>query len=336
MRIGIVSTFIALASLALTGCASPATPASGAVKPPAAASPAPPPAQGAEPVTKALPSPTQAAAPAARAAEPKSAARSERDITFCTVDGMALKLDLFYPQKALREPAPVVVHIHGGSWSSGVKSAGISWVDAPELLARGFVVASLDYRLAPASPMPAQVEDVKCAIRFLRANARRYGIDPQKVGAWGNSAGGHLAAMLGVTDATAGLEGRGQALDQPSQVQAVAELCGPADLRGWSAGAANSLFGPGSDARSLAQVSPITQVSARSAPFLIFHGEKDQTVPPEQSVRLAEALRSAGVPAQMVLVKNTDHDFAPVGGAMSPSRAEISSMIADFFEQQLR
>jgi acetyl esterase/lipase len=122
-------------------------------------------------------------------------------------------MDIYYPRKA-SGPVPIAVYVHGGAWAVGDKT----WVTAPldieELIDRGYMLCAIDYRLAPRYKFPAQIEDVKCAIRFLRANASKYGIDPTRIGAWGESAGGHLVALLGVTDSSAGLEGSGGYADQ--------------------------------------------------------------------------------------------------------------------------
>jgi acetyl esterase/lipase len=260
----------------------------------------------------------------------------ERDITYCTTDGIALKMDVHYPD-AMSKPAPVAVYVHGGSWSSGSKSDSIGMTDVPELLARGYLIASVDYRYAPEWKFPAQIHDVKCAIRFLRANAARFNLDPNRIGAWGHSAGGHLVTLLGTTDTRDGFEGSREYADQSSRVQAVVDMCGRADLHGMPADKAQSVFGAPNDSSDILEhASPITFVSKDDAPFLILHGDKDATVPLRVSQTLAERLKAAGVPVTLVVVKNADHNFDPEGGPMSPTRAEVTQMIADFFDQHLR
>jgi acetyl esterase/lipase len=260
----------------------------------------------------------------------------ERDITYCTSDGIALTLDMQYPL-AMSQPAPIAVYVHGGSWSSGDKNDWHGMIDAPELLSRGYLVASVDYRHAPEWKFPTQIEDVKCAIRFLRANAARFNLDPNRIGAWGHSAGGHLVSMLGTTDVGAGFEGEGGYLDQSSRVQAVVDMGGRADLRGMPADMAISVFGvTDPSVHLLAHSSPITFVTQDDPPFLILHGEQDIVVPPGVSQELYDKLRAASVPAQLVMVKNADHNFSPADGGMSPSRSEITGMIADFFDEHLR
>jgi len=260
----------------------------------------------------------------------------ERDITYCKASGIVLKMDVYYP-KAMSKPAPMVVYVHGGSWSSGSKSDGMGMTDVPELLGRGYLVGSVDYRHAPEWKFPAQIEDVKCAIRFLRANSSRFNLDPNRIGAWGHSAGGHLVALLGTTDPSAGFEGSGGYSDQSSRIQAAVDMCGRADLRGMPADKAASVFGA-TDSFSdiLLRGSPITFVSKDDAPFLILHGEKDGTVPPPVSQLLYDRLQAVGVPVKLATVKNADHSFNPIDGAMSPTRTEMTKLIADFFDQYLR
>ena len=239
-------------------------------------------------------------------------------------------------------PHPVAVMVHGGGWEHG--DAGPSNHLSPVesgLVGRGFVVASLNYRLAPQYVWPAQIEDVKCAIRDLRANAATYGIDSTRIGAWGGSAGGHLVSMLG----TAGPSARydvGQYLDQSSAVQAVVDEWGPADLTapGWGPAATRvitQVFGvtPGQASSVLRAASPVTYVNASDPPFLIIQGEADSTVPASQSQEFAAALHSAGVPETLVIVRNAGHGLKPAGGVPTPSLTEVNQLIVDFFTKQL-
>jgi acetyl esterase/lipase len=236
---------------------------------------------------------------------------------------------------------PAVLYVHGGGWTKGDKAAGAGASEIPELISRGYLVAAINYRLAPQYKFPAQIEDVKCAVRFLRANATTYGIDPERIGAWGGSAGGHLVALLGVTDATAGFEGNGGYADQSSRVQAVVDMFGPSDLTTAFQGANTQLleqvFGT-TDRNSdiVKQASPVTWVSSDDPPFLILHGEKDTLVPPSQSKILYDRLVAAGVPATLTIVKNAGHGFAPARGTIDPSRIAITKMVADFFDKYLK
>ncbi|MCA1716002.1 MAG: alpha/beta hydrolase [Actinobacteria bacterium] len=273
----------------------------------------------------------------------QSAEPSEKDVTYCTADGVALEMDLYFPKATdSGSPAPVVVYVHGGGWQRGDKSVR-SWKRSvvEEFTARGYLVAAIDYRLAPQYEWPAQIEDVKCAVRYLRANASMYHLDPDRIGAWGGSAGGHLVALLGLTDANAGLEGQGGYAEQSSRVQAVVDMFGPTDLTaGDFAGnaraskKAKSVFG--GSAEALMRASPVNYVSKDAPPFFILHGEKDPLVPPAQSQELYDRLKAVGVPVNLVMVENAGHTLNPAGGSISPGRREIEGMIADFFDQNLR
>ena len=294
----------------------------------------------------------------------RKAGTVERDVTYCSVDGIDLKMDVYYPSATDGRPAPVAVYVHGGGWVSGSKGGGAGRLDVGELVSRGYVVASVDYRLAPTYQFPAQIEDVKCAIRSLRAQAAEYGIDPDRIGAWGGSAGGHLVSLLGTTDARAGFD-VGPYPEQSSRVRAVVDLFGPSDLTvfgmaiamatsppaiGTATAMATSapafgtvtamvtgarVFGAASP-DDLARASPVTYASGDDPPFLILQGEKDAVVPPNQSQILYDRLTAAGVRATLVMVKNAGHGFRPVGGPISPTRSELTMMSADFFDEHLR
>jgi acetyl esterase/lipase len=261
-----------------------------------------------------------------------------KDVTYCTAGGDALKMDVYFPQEISAKPMPAAVFIHGGSWMQGDKNTGL--IDHLELLARGYFVASLDYRLAPQHTWPAQIEDVKCAIRHLRASAATYRIDPTRIGVWGHSAGGHLAAMVGTTDAGAGFDVGGY-LDQSSRVRAVVDMSGAADLPKFflpgDQQIMQTVFGVTSlDDPILIRASPVTYISKDDPPFLILHGDMDEHLPPSQSQILHDRLQTAGVQSTFVIVKNATHALSPAGTSMTPTRAEITKMIADFFDEHLR
>lgn len=276
----------------------------------------------------------------ALAAPGVDARKVERDVVYGKVGAMELKLDLYFP-KGGEGKWPVTVYVHGGGWQNGDKSSGAGAMAIGELVKRGYLVASVNYRLAPSHKFPAQIEDVKCAIRFLRAHAKDYNLDPKRIGVWGSSAGGHLVALLGTSDAKAGLEGKGGWPEQSSRVQAVVDLFGPADLTVEFAGGntriAETVFGASSNKDEvMKRASPVTHVSADDPPFLILHGEDDQLVPLSQSEKLHERLMAAGVSSKLVVVKNAGHSFKPVGGTPQPTRGELTQMIGDFFDQKLQ
>ena len=152
----------------------------------------------------------------------------ETNLTYCTVDGFDLKMDVYYPGSA-DGLWPVAVYVHGGSCTSGGKQRGAGIPFVQPLVDSGFLVVAVNYRLAPEHPFPAPIEDVKCAIRSLQANAFLYNIDVNRIGAFGGSAGGQLVSLLGVTDASAGMDSSGGYLEESNRVQAVVSMAGPSD-----------------------------------------------------------------------------------------------------------
>jgi acetyl esterase/lipase len=260
------------------------------------------------------------------------------DLTYCTTaDGVKLTMDLYQPKK-MAGPAPAVLYVHGGGWTGGDKSDGAGLLFKEELVRRGYVMAAINYRLAPKYAFPAQIEDVKCAVRHLRANAAKYNIDPKRIGAIGGSAGGHLVSLLGVSDKE---WDTGENSDQSSRVQAVVDMFGPSDLKLMLAGSGRN-FGltifnaSGPDDPLLLAYSPVTYITPDDPPFLILHGDHDEVVPLEQSQILYDKLKAAGVPVEMVVVKNAGHGFIPVNGDIQPSMPELVQMVANFFDKYLK
>ncbi len=214
----------------------------------------------------------------------------------------AQKLDLYVPEKAASQPRPAVVIVHGGGWRGGDKRRNQWWRIPAQYAHDDYVAISINYRLTDEAPWPAQIEDTKAAVRWLRANAEKYGVDPDRIGAYGNSAGAHLVALLGLVKKSAGLEGSGPNQDQSSLVQAVCPSATPTDFLNWGkpddlpARLAKSFFaGPPDTLKDRArQASPISYVAADAPPFLLIHGTADRTVPKIQSYTFAKALREAG------------------------------------------
>lgn len=257
----------------------------------------------------------------------------ESDVTYCTVDGVALKMDVYYPFEEYGRFA-VAMYVHGGGWRKGDKSGGAGEMEFAELQQAGFLVVSVNYRLAPEYEFPAMIEDVKCAVRSLRAHADEYNLAPNRIGVFGSSAGGHLVSMLGVTDESAGFD-VGEYLEYSSRVQAVVDMFGPVDLTAAVATDSETVQNAfGSFDRALA--SPVTYVSADDPPFLILHGEEDALVPIAQSEELLAKLQAAGVQAELVPVANAGHGFKPVSGQISPSREKIVQLTVTFFEEMLK
>lgn len=271
---------------------------------------------------------------------PHNTERAERNVIYARVGDQKLKLDLFFPKSSDPQPRPVAVNVHGGAWTRGAKWNGAGLIPMPELLKRGYVVVSINYRLAPRHKFPAPIEDAKCAIRFLRAHAAQYNLDPNRIAALGGSAGGHIVGLLGTADAGAGFDASGGWTNESSRVQAVVDMFGPSDLvYGLEQGAgslsrAKKVFGAKSaDDDVLRRASPVTYVSAEDPPFLLLHGEYDGLVPLSQSERMKAALERAGVPAELIIIKNAGHDFFPAWGVPNPSRKQIGRLAADFLDR---
>src|SRR5207247_3085072 len=193
----------------------------------------------------------------------------------------------------------------------------------------GYAVASISYRLSQEAKFPAQIYDCKAAVRWLRANAKQYSLDPDRIAAWGGSAGGHLVALLGTSGGVKELEGNLGNPGYSSRVMAVVDFFGPTDFfklsvtstnkKGDAPGAVERLIGGPLEANRerVQQSNPITFVSKDDPPFLILHGDKDDLVPPAQSMMLYDALKAAGVDAAYHLIKGRAHGYR-VGPDVDP------------------
>ncbi|HXR06277.1 MAG TPA: alpha/beta hydrolase [Candidatus Acidoferrum sp.] len=246
------------------------------------------------------------------------------------------KLDLYLP--ATGTNLPLIVWVHGGGWMEGSKE------DPPglRLLVHGFALASINYRLSQDAVFPAQLEDCKAAIRWLRAHAREHGLDPNRIGVWGASAGGHLVALLGTTGAVKEFD-LGENLGVSSRVQAVCDWFGPTDFTQITnhpsdinhaapdSPEARLLGGPiAQNAAKAQRANPIRYITKDDPPFLIMHGDKDTVVPLEQSQLLAEALQKAGVPVIFHVVPGGGH-----GGPAFRQQEEVDRLY-DFFVRRLK
>ena len=286
---------------------------------------------------------TPTSTPTSSASASEGPGSVQQGVVYCTTAGVPLTMDIYRPILVGTSPMPAILYVHGGGWEHGSASLGGINASIEQMLTqRGILVAAVNYRLAPQHLWPAQIDDVKCAVRYLRANAHQYGIDPTRIGAWGGSAGGHLVSMLGTAGPGAGFD-TGQYLQQSSGLQAVVDMFGPADLTagGWGPFATaviQQVFGaaPGQNTSALAHASPVTYVEPSDPPFLIFHGTRDAVVPLAQSQELASRLQAAGVSATLVMVQNGGHGFAPTGGAISPTLQEITQSTVDFLTQYLQ
>lgn len=260
-----------------------------------------------------------------------------RNVAYATNGHERQKLDLFVPAGATNS-LPVVIWVHGGAWRGGSKE------NCPALryLGRGYAVASINYRLSQHGVFPAQIEDCKAAIRWLRAHAEEHRLDPDRFAAWGASAGGHLVALLGTSGGVKEFD-VGENLAFSSRVQAVVDFFGPTDFTQMSkyaprdgpfdhdaADSPESLLIGGAVQEHkdrCARANPITYVSKNDAPFLIMHGDKDNIVPYQQSELLRDALQEAGVPVTLKIIKGAGHGF---GGR------EIDQQVDAFLEEQLK
>lgn len=241
-------------------------------------------------------------------------ARELKDVVYATVDGKPLGLDIHMPA-GVRNP-PLVVWVHGGAWSAGNKSNYPA-----ELVANGFAVASLDFRQTTEARFPANVHDIKAGIRFLRAKAAEYGYRADKIAIAGASSGGHLAALVGVTNGHAELEGTvGEHAKQSSSVQAIVSYFGASNLNSILAQstpfglsvrrpALERLLGASPEnAKELATLaSPVAHVDASDPPLLLLHGDQDPQMPINQSHELHGAYRKLGLDAELEVLHGAAH-----------------------------
>ena len=240
-----------------------------------------------------------------------------RDVVYVTDGHERQKLDLYIPDTG--ENLPLIIWVHGGAWRGGDKAP----YNPKEYLKDGYAGASLNYRLSQHALFPAQLEDVKAAVRWLRANAETYRLDPNRFAAWGSSAGGHLVAMLGTTGDVAEFE-VGENLKMSSRVQAVVDYFGPTDFLQMDAQSlpdglvhdapdspeSQLVGGPIQEHQDrVARANPITYVSKDDCPFLIIHGDQDKLVPYHQSVLLKDALEAAGVAVTLYRVEGGGHGW---------------------------
>jgi acetyl esterase/lipase len=281
----------------------------------------------------------------AQRATPPRGFRADYDVAYVPGGEPAQTLDVYYPEQAPDKPLPLLVWVHGGGWKAGSKD------ENPYMrhLTRGYVTASIEYRFSQQAKFPAQIQDCQAAIRWLRANASRYRIDPARIGVGGASAGGHLAALLG----TSGGQGRfpkiGGHHEQSDRVQAVCDIFGPTDfwtvvsqaeedkavrnIFAWNESDPYSmLIGArlGVDREACDAVSPVTYVVGDNPPFLILHGDRDELVPYAQSVELADRLEKAGVAVTLQRIPGAGH------GGPAFSTPKLGALTEAFFDKHLQ
>jgi acetyl esterase/lipase len=280
-----------------------------------------------------------------------------REVTYARAIGFRpLKMDIWLPRQATA-PVPLVVWVHGGAFQLGDRRE-LPPTFAPDSVFRllneaGIACATVDYRHCLEAPFPAQLHDLKAAVRYLREFAEDLGVDPERFGAWGESAGGHLVALLGLTGGREDLHGGLGAQGHASGVSAVVDFYGVSSLvdippmntpEGLFPPALTAAVPPGmplqpeymlvggsDDPALLAAASPVSYVTAGAAPFLLIHGDRDGLVPHSQTDLLATALAGAGVEHEVVTIKGGDHCFF---GAEDQLDAILAAAVG-FFSRKL-
>ena len=236
------------------------------------------------------------------------------DVAYVTNAHARQKLDVAFPKDG--PPRPLLVWIHGGAFSGGDKAENEQiW---GELMERGFAVATINYRLSGDAKWPAQIADCKAALRFLRAHAKDYHLDPMRVGVWGSSAGGHLAALVGASGGAKKFD-VGEHLDQSSAVRCAVDMFGPIDfekmpLRNDPNSPEAKMFGRSTAAapEPAREACPLTYLSKDSPPFLIFHGDADTVISIEQSRLFHTALQKAGATSEFITLPGVGHSHVAV------------------------
>ncbi|MEW4453665.1 alpha/beta hydrolase [Bremerella sp. JC817] len=264
----------------------------------------------------------------------------ERDVVYGKAGDVELMADIYSPAEASAEPLPVVLLVHGGGWRGGNRQAGAEVALAHHLVPHGYVAVSISYRLVGrdaegklVNQWPAAIDDCRQAVRWIRENAEKLNIDPSRIGAAGDSAGGHLVSLLGTTDVAASGE-------TSTRVQAVVNIYGPADLRDKATADAISgnpavkqmvdeFVGEGPTQAKI-DASPLLHIDDKTVPILTFQGDKDALVSYQQSVEFDAALRKAGRDSKLVMYENEGHGFS------GPTFRKMLLETRNFFDKHLK
>lgn len=266
------------------------------------------------------------------------------DITYKVVEGQALKLDIYMGNVIDDKKSPTIVYVHGGFWAFGNKKSEILYLKhlINVLNNKGFTFVSIDYRLANKNTkFPEPAKDVKDAIRWLRKNAVNYNIDENKIGICGNSAGGHLALLGGLTDDSMYL-GDADLKNISSKVNFIISFFGPTDLslvkgKKYTAITKNLIGGTINDMKNnYINASPMYYLSKNNPPILLIHGEKDIIVPISQSKSLYEKAKSLAIDVEFVSVKNASHGLVSISGEINPSLKDITNKVILFIEDKFK
>ncbi len=251
----------------------------------------------------------------------------QRDIEYARAGGKPLLLDVYRPRDPKGKP-PVIVSIHGGGWHGGSKEAS----PGLHFTSFGYAVVSINYRLTKEAIFPAQIHDCKAAVRWVRANAGRYGWNASRIGTWGASAGGHLAALLATSGDVPELEGNLGPVGFSSRVQAAVDFFGPIDVAEWFRYKKDPfahLIGAPIDGNEdkLAAANPETYIDAGDPPVFVAHGGDDTLVPRQQSDHFFAALQKAGVPGSLTIVSQVGHSVKDL---------QLDADVRAFFDRYLR
>jgi acetyl esterase/lipase len=276
--------------------------------------------------------------------KPPESVSYTRDIPYAGTENPRQMLDLLVPGDPKNTPLPVIVFIHGGAWRAGSKEAAV-WRLGRFVESGGYAAVAINYRLTGEARWPAQIHDCKAAIRWIKANAEKYSLDPERIGLWGSSAGGHLVAMLGTSAGVAAMDGRlGVHSELSTAVACVVDFFGPSNLLTMhlnnapgatmdhnAADSPESLllgFPVQTRPEESAKASPVSYITPDDPPFLLVHGTLDPVVAYEQSTTFHDALKKAGVSSTLISVSGAGH-----GAGFG---REVDREVARFFDHHLR